>query len=85
MQLGSNDVDGVFFYARGFVGVGAVFQAPFNINRTAFFDELAGDFSQAVIKRDPMPLGVFDHLAAVAVFAFARCGHADVGYGLAAG
>ena len=85
MQLGGNDVDGIFFHASGFVGVGAVFQAAFHVNGTAFFHELAGDFSQAVIKRDPMPLGIFDHLAAVAVFALARCGHADVGHGLAAG
>ena len=68
-----------------FVGELAVFQPSLNVNRLSLFDVLASDFGQAVIERDAVPLRVFNHLAAVFVFAAARCGHAHVGHGLAAG
>ena len=82
MHFGGNDVDGVLFDA-GLVGVFAVLQAAFNVNRAAFFNVLAGNFGQTVIESDAVPLGVFDRFARGAVFAAAGGGNADIGHGLA--
>ena len=84
LHFGGNDVDRVFLNT-GLVGVFAVFQAAFDVNGAAFFDILAGNFSQAVIEGDAVPLSVFNRFARRAVFAAAGGGDADVGHGLAGG
>ncbi len=68
MQFGGDDVDRVALDA-GLVGVFAVLEAAFDVNRAPFFDVLTGNLGHALIEGDAVPLGVFDQLAAGAVFA----------------
>ena len=83
LQLGSNDVHGVLLDAGFLVGVLAVLQPTLDVDRLALGHVLASDLGQALVEGDAVPLGVFDHLAGVAILAAGGCGDADVGHGLA--
>ena len=82
LHFGGDDVNGVALDTR-LIGVFAVLQATLYIQGATLFDVFAGDFGQAVIEGDTVPLGVFDHLAGVFVFASAGGGDGDIGHGLA--
>ena len=67
-----------------FAGVFAALNAPFDIHFTPFFQILAGDFGQAAIHGDVVPLGALLALAVAVVPRFAG-GDAEIAHGLAVG
>ena len=67
-----------------FAGVFAALNAAFDIHFTPFFQILAGDFGQAAIHGDVVPLGALLALAVAVVPRFAG-GDAEITHGLAVG
>src|SRR5471032_2676595 len=78
LHLLGDDVGRVLFDAV-LVGVFAGLQTAFDVDRRAFFQVLADDFSQAAEEGDAVPLGQLFLLAGVAVLRFERGRHGDVG------
>lgn len=77
LHLVGADFGGVLFDAV-LVGPLARAQASFDIHLRALAQVLAGDFGQAAVEDDAVPLGGFAHFAALLVFPAIGGGHCDV-------
>ena len=79
-----NDVVGGAFDAV-FAGVFAALDAAFDINLAALFQILAGDFGQAAVHGDVVPLGALLALAALAVVPSFGSGDGEIAHRFAVG